>query len=189
MGQVLLQIGAASFYYKLGQFNYYKSGQVLLQIRAAITNQGDHYYKLGQLLQIGAIFITNWGITATLEECEFVFSIICVSETWCPNIKLQNNSNLSLTGFDSVPYKRSKKSRGGGVWIFIKKNLSCKIRKELSEFDEHKEIPSLEPSFKNSSNMLLNCCYKLPKGDNDKSNLSGHLPISFQLAKFFSTQT
>ena len=78
---------------------------------------------------------------------------------------------------------------GGGVWIFIKKNLSCKIRKELSEFDEHKEIPSLEPSYKNSSNILLNCCYKLPKGDNDKSNLSGHLPISFQLAKFFSTQT
>ena len=124
-----------------------------------------------------------------MEECEFVFSIICVSETWCPNIKLQNNSNLSLTGFDSVPYKRSKKSRGGGVWIFIKKNLSCKIRKELSESDEHKEILSLEASHKNSSNILLSCCYKLPKGDNDKSNLSGHLPISFQLAKFFSTQT
>ena len=25
-------------YYKLGQLNYYKSGQILLQIRAAITN-------------------------------------------------------------------------------------------------------------------------------------------------------
>ena len=43
--QALLQIGAAFFiinwgkcYYKLGQFNYYKSEQVLLQIRAAITN-------------------------------------------------------------------------------------------------------------------------------------------------------
>ena len=34
----------------------------LLQIRAAITNWGKMYYKLGQVLQIRAI-ITNWGIT------------------------------------------------------------------------------------------------------------------------------
>ena len=35
---------------------------MLLQIGAAITNQGKIYYKLGQVLQIRAI-ITNWGIT------------------------------------------------------------------------------------------------------------------------------
>ena len=51
--------------------------------------------------------------------------------------------------------------------IFIKKNLSYKIRKDLSESDEHKEILSLEVSCKNSSNILLSCCYKPPKGDND----------------------
>ena len=39
--------------YKLEQFHYYKLGEVLLQNRAAITNWG-RYYKLGQLLQIGA---------------------------------------------------------------------------------------------------------------------------------------
>ena len=66
---VLLQIGPAFFitdwckcYYKLGQPNYYKSGQ-LLHIRATvITNRDKLYYKLGQLLQIGAI-TTNCGIT------------------------------------------------------------------------------------------------------------------------------
>ena len=98
-----------------------------------------------------------------MEQCEFVFNIICVSETWCSNTKLQNNSNLSLTGFDSVPYK----SRGGGVLIFIKKNLSYQIRKDLSESDKHKEIFSLKVTHKNSSNILLSCCYKPPKGDND----------------------
>ena len=55
---------------------------------------------------------------------------------------------------------------GGGGLIFIKKNLSCKIREDLSESDEHKEILSLEVSYKNSSNILLSCCYKPPKGDN-----------------------
>ena len=79
----MLQIGAALFYYKLGQTllqigvtsllqigacfvtywgTYYKLGQPLLQNRAAITNWGKMYYKLGQVLQIRAI-ITNWGIT------------------------------------------------------------------------------------------------------------------------------
>ena len=46
-----LQTGAASFYYKLGQ--------TLLQIGAAFRNQGNCYYKIAQLLQIGAKFIPN----------------------------------------------------------------------------------------------------------------------------------
>ena len=67
LGNFLLQIGAAFFitnwdkcYYKLGQLNYYKSGQ-LLQIRATVITNWDSYYKLGQtLLQIRAA-ITNWS--------------------------------------------------------------------------------------------------------------------------------
>ena len=64
----MLQIGAAFFYYKLGQTllkpetaSFYKVGQVLLQIGAAITNKGNRYYKIGKLLQIGKKCITNWG--------------------------------------------------------------------------------------------------------------------------------
>ena len=54
----VLQIGA-SLCCKLGQLHYYKLGQMLLQIRAAITSWGKMYYKLWQLLQIRAI-ITNY---------------------------------------------------------------------------------------------------------------------------------
>ena len=78
-GKLVLQIGAALFYYKLGQTllqikaasllkirlslvknwgSYYKLTQPLLQNRAAITNWSKMYYKLGQVLQIRAI-ITN----------------------------------------------------------------------------------------------------------------------------------
>ena len=67
MGKVVLQNGAALFYYKLGQLIYYKRwrryckmGQ-LLQIRATVITHWGSYYKSGQsLLQIGAA-ITNWG--------------------------------------------------------------------------------------------------------------------------------
>ena len=79
---VLLQIGA-SVITKLGQLRfitnwgsliitnqgkiYCKSGQ-LLQIRATVITNWGSYYKLGQtLLQIRAA-ITNWGITITLQE-------------------------------------------------------------------------------------------------------------------------
>ena len=45
--------------YKLSQLHYYKLGQVLLEIGAAITKYGNRYYKIGQLLQIWAKFIVN----------------------------------------------------------------------------------------------------------------------------------
>ena len=72
----MLQIGAALFYYKLGQTllqigaafllqvgasavtnwgSYYKLRQQLLQNRTAITSWGKIYYKLGQILKIRAI--------------------------------------------------------------------------------------------------------------------------------------
>ena len=62
----MLQIGAASFYYKLvekllqiGAASLLQIG--LLKIGAAIKNQCNCYYKIGKLWQIGAKFITNWG--------------------------------------------------------------------------------------------------------------------------------
>ena len=81
--KLVLHIGTALFYHKLGEMllqiraasllqygasvvtswgSFYKLGQPLLQNRAAITNWGKCYYKLGQVLQIKAV-ITNWGIT------------------------------------------------------------------------------------------------------------------------------
>ena len=65
-GKFVLRIGAALFYYKLGQKMLQIGTALLLQIwpvllhiEIAITNQGNCYYKIGQLLQIGAEIITN----------------------------------------------------------------------------------------------------------------------------------
>ena len=87
----MLQIGAALFYYKLGQTllqigaasllqirasvvtnwgSYYKLGQPLLQNKAAITNWGKMYCKLGQVLQVRAI-ITNWGMKLWSYEVSY----------------------------------------------------------------------------------------------------------------------
>ena len=58
--QTLLEIGAASLLQIGGSIvtnwgSYYKLGQPLLQNKAAITNWGKMYYKLGQVLKIRAI--------------------------------------------------------------------------------------------------------------------------------------
>ena len=137
------------------------------------NEEKPHLWSTQYLERLNVLHVNIQSIERNFEnlkadECELVCNIICVSETWCSNTELQNSSNLSLAEFDSTPYERSKTSRrGGGVLIFIKKNLSYKIRKDLSESDEHKEILFLEMSHKNSSNILLSCCYKSPNSDDD----------------------
>ena len=55
----MLQIGAALFYYKLGQTLLQIGAASLLQIRASVITNWGSYYKLGQnVLQTGA-GITN----------------------------------------------------------------------------------------------------------------------------------
>ena len=69
-GASVLQIGVASFCYKLGQVLLQIGAAFLLQIGASvitnyvsliITNQGKFYCKSRQLLQIRATVFTNWG--------------------------------------------------------------------------------------------------------------------------------
>ena len=116
-----------SLYFKLNEVKPYpRSTRYLEKINVLHVN-------------IGSIKRNFENIKALLEVREFIFNIICVSKTCCLNTELQNNLNLSLTGFDSVPYERSKKSREGAVLIFIKKNLSCKIRKDPSQPDNYKK--------------------------------------------------
>ena len=64
----MLQIGAALFYYKLGQkllqigaVSWLQIKQVLLQIGAAITKLGQPLLQNRAVVTIGAKCITNWG--------------------------------------------------------------------------------------------------------------------------------
>ena len=68
LGKLVLQIGTTLFYYKLEQTLLQIGAASKLQIRvSAVTNWGNcyklrhRYYNIGQLLQIGAKFITNCG--------------------------------------------------------------------------------------------------------------------------------
>ena len=57
----MLKIGAALFYYKLGQMLLQIGAGSVLQIWASVATNWGSYYKLGQLLLQNRADITNWG--------------------------------------------------------------------------------------------------------------------------------
>ena len=57
----MLQIGAALFYYKLGQTLLQIGAASLLQIGASVVTNWSSCYKLGQPLLQNRVAITNWG--------------------------------------------------------------------------------------------------------------------------------
>ena len=95
------------------------------------------YLRSTQYLEkLNVVHVNTWSIKlnfvnleALLEECDFFFNIICVSGTWYSDKKLQNNWNLSLTRFDSVPYERSEKIEEGEWWSLSKIIFFTKFQK------------------------------------------------------------
>ena len=96
-----------------------------------------------------------------LHECDHNFSIICLTETWCSDESFRNNSNLILPNYDSIHLGRKDK-RGGGICVFISKELSFKQRKEFSISDENSELISIEIINKRCKNIIVNTCYRPP---------------------------
>ena len=119
----MLQIGAALFYYKLGQIllqigtasllqigasaatnwrSYYKLGQPLLQNKAAITNRGKICYKLRQVVQIRAI-ITNWSITKVSRIFVTLSQLSCLPALLGTCLKVSNQCCIGSTQLYILP--------------------------------------------------------------------------------------
>ena len=63
-----------------------------------------------------------------LFELNHNFSIISISETW---LKQYNKDNYNLKGYSHVSKIRPKKS-GGGTSIFVRSDISFKIKENIS---------------------------------------------------------
>nr|XP_047129346.1 uncharacterized protein LOC105846764 [Hydra vulgaris] len=86
------------------------------------------------------------------------------SETWCTEEDFKSNSNLHLTGFNTVFLERNVNKGGGGVLFYIKENLAYNILSDMSVSDDNIEILTVEIINKKSKNILLSCCYRPPTG-------------------------
>ena len=108
-----------------------------------------------------------------LTDSNYSFNILCITETWCTDSTLKNNSNLHLSNFDIILQERKTNKRGGGVLIYIHKSLKCNLHNDLCVSDKDKEILTIEISRENDKNILLSCCCRPPNGDSE--NLSAFL--------------
>ena len=108
-----------------------------------------------------------------LRDSNYRFNVLCITETWCTDSTLKNNTNLHLPNFGIISQDRNTNKRGGGMPIYIHRSLTYKLRNDLCVFDKDKEILAIEISRENDKNILLSPCFRPPTGDSE--HLSGFL--------------
>ena len=89
------------------------------------------------------------------------FIVIVLTESWC-NETANENSLLSLDNYYSV---HQKKKKGGGLWIYIHKQLEFKLRNDIDIFNYEIETCSVEIINSKSRTFVVTGVYRPPKGD------------------------
>ena len=94
-----------------------------------------------------------------LELLNRSFDIIAITETWETDLHQQINF---LT--DYTPYSVNRKQqRGGGVSIYVKNNLQCKLLDNLSDCYENLfECVTVEISHQSKRSTVISCIYRKP---------------------------
>ena len=87
--------------------------------------------------------------------------MICLTETWCSDDIFRNNSNYNLPQYNSIHQERKHK-RGGGICVFVNKDLIFKQRNDFSISEEENESLSVEIINKDKKNIIINTFYRPP---------------------------
>ena len=95
-----------------------------------------------------------------LSNLIFGFSIICFSEAWLDDSNV-DNSNYELPNYVSVHQIRNH-YKGGGVSVYILKNLEFKIRDDLSINFKDIESVGVKILHAKRRNSLFNVVYRPP---------------------------
>ena len=100
-----------------------------------------------------------------VEESKHPFNVICLTETWLNDHEFKTNSNYHLPNYEGIYYERKTNKRGSGVLMYIRNDLSYKIRNDLCTSDGDREILTIELLTKSTKNIIVSCCYKPPDGN------------------------
>ena len=104
------------------------------------------------------------AFTEFYSKLNYIFSVICFSETWASEENINKNSTFQLKNYNVIHQVRNSR-KGGGLCIFIHESLCYKLRKDLSINSEAIESLSIEISNKKASNLIFNAIYRPPTGD------------------------
>ena len=79
-----------------------------------------------------------------LKETKHSFNVICLTETWFKDHEFKTNSNYHLPNYEGIHYERKTNKKGGEVLMYIRNDLSYKIRNDLCISDDDREILTIE---------------------------------------------
>ncbi|XP_065684380.1 uncharacterized protein LOC136096739 [Hydra vulgaris] len=100
-----------------------------------------------------------------LIECDYLFSMICITETWCSDESCRINSSLEIPKYKLLSFERKTNKRGGGIITYIRNDQITKIREDLSTSDADSEVFTIEITSNKSKNIIVSTCYRPPEGD------------------------
>ncbi|XP_065639571.1 uncharacterized protein LOC136072316 [Hydra vulgaris] len=98
-----------------------------------------------------------------LIECDYLFSMICITETWCSDESCRINSSLEIPKYKLLSFERKTNKRGGGIITYIRNDQITKIREDLSTSDADSEVFTIEITSNKSKNILVSTCYRPPE--------------------------
>ena len=107
----------------------------------------------------------NFGsLKNLLVEINFCFKVICITESCCFD-DLHTSNRYQLPNYVSIHQVRKNCKTGGGITVFVHKELIYNIRHDLSVNDEDTEAPCLEMRHQKSKNIFINTIYRQPFGN------------------------
>ena len=104
------------------------------------------------------------AFTEFYSKLNHIFTVMCFSETWASEEKINKNSTVQLKNYNVIHQVRNSRKRGG-LCIFIHDSLCYKLRKDLSINSKAIESLSIEISNKKVNNLIFNAIYRPPTGD------------------------
>ena len=92
------------------------------------------------------------------------FSMVCFSETWTTDNSICNDSNFQKENY-TVLYQVRESGRGGGLSIFVHKEVYSKPRTDLSINSNDQQSLCIEIHHKKDKSILFSVMYRPPNGD------------------------
>ena len=132
-------------------------------------------------MNISSISYRIDDLTALINNCKIKPRVTGLSETSLrKNRQSLSNINLENYVYDSTPTESFK----GGTKLYVNRQLTCRLRKDLTMYKSKKiESSFIELFNNNNSNTVIGCIYKHPKVPVTEFTEAFLVPLLEKLAK------
>ena len=121
------------------------------------------------------------SLKTLLVELNFCFTMICITESWCSDDPHTNN-RYQLPNYVSIHQVKKNGKTGGGITMFIHKELIYIIRHDLSVNNDDIGALSLEIINLKSKHSFINTVYRQLSGN--KENFENYFDKFLEKNKF-----